>query len=254
MKKTAIVGDVHGEAEILTYLLDELSDRHNVTPENYNFVFVGDLVDRGPRSAEVVSTVRKMVAEGSAFCVLGNHDEMFLQVLLLYRQDLFLSAGLDPEEHASIVDDFRFAPDRILSHWIDQGGGKTIRSYRGNPLDPQTWDVPPEDIAFLAQLPLVWKMGDVTVTHARAHPQAITEGLIHRERPWDISAASRASLLWDRDRVESVSKGIHICGHTPRKTPVRDGRTREIDTGCVYGGTLTAYLVEDDLFLGLPCR
>jgi serine/threonine protein phosphatase 1 len=254
LKKTVVIGDIHGELDALTFLLEQLEQNHEVSPENHHIVFVGDLVDRGSRSAEVVSLVRSMADRGAAYCVLGNHDEMFLQVLLLFRRDLYITAGLDPEQHDSIVDHFRFAPDRILSHWVSQGGGKTIRSYQGVPSRPETWKVPPEDVAFLARLPLVWRRGEITVTHARAHPGAVAEGLLHPEAPWKISTPSRASLLWDRDPVESVSDGIHVCGHTPRKTPMRDGHTREIDTGCVYGGTLTAYIVEDDLFLGMPCR
>jgi hypothetical protein len=80
-----IVADVHGEIEALNHLLGHLGYREGGThPERRRLVFLGDLTDRGPDSPAVVALVRKLVDDGLAQCVLGNHD---LNVLLGERRD-----------------------------------------------------------------------------------------------------------------------------------------------------------------------
>lgn len=70
-----IVGDVHGEIEALGSLLSHLGyDADGCHPEGRHLVFVGDLVDRGPDSPQVVRRVARMVRSGNAFAVLGNHE------------------------------------------------------------------------------------------------------------------------------------------------------------------------------------
>lgn len=78
-----VVGDVHGELDVLESLLARLGyrGRDGGHPEGRTLVFVGDLVDRGPKSLAVVERVRELVEAGRARCVLGNHE---LNVL---RQD-----------------------------------------------------------------------------------------------------------------------------------------------------------------------
>ncbi len=75
-----IVGDVHGEIDPLRILLSQLgydeSGRHN---DNRRLVFVGDLVDRGPDSPAVLELVMRLVNNGSAQCVLGNHEMNLLR-------------------------------------------------------------------------------------------------------------------------------------------------------------------------------
>jgi hypothetical protein len=70
-----IIGDVHGEIESLEALLHVLGySRHGRHPEGRRLAFVGDLVDRGPDSAAVVRLVSRLIDEGTAQCVLGNHE------------------------------------------------------------------------------------------------------------------------------------------------------------------------------------
>ncbi len=252
-RQTVVIGDVHGHLSALTSLLESLYGEYGVTGDTHDIVLVGDLVDRGPDSAGTVAFVREKVRDGTLHCIMGNHDEMFLQVLLLQRPELFAEAGVDVDPLMPTVAEFAFAPDRVLEHWLSQGGRTTIRSYDGTPSQPGTWVIPPEDISFLASLPLIWHKNEIVVTHARATGSAIAEAERKLDDPWRVSPPSRTSLLWNRDTVPSVTTGVHVCGHTPRTAPLRDGRSVEIDTGCVYGGTLTAFFVEEDLILGLPC-
>ena len=79
-----IVGDVHGCYDELTELLgllgyqpDEVSAMRH--PDGRRLVFVGDLVDRGPKIVAAVTLARRMVEAGQAFCVPGNHDNKLLR-------------------------------------------------------------------------------------------------------------------------------------------------------------------------------
>lgn len=77
-----LIGDVHCCFDELQELLMKLgyqvqkNDKYNVThPEGRKVIFVGDLVDRGPKTPEVLRIVMDMVGSGAAFCVNGNHDD-----------------------------------------------------------------------------------------------------------------------------------------------------------------------------------
>ncbi len=80
-----LIGDVHGDADRLTRLLGILGYQHaggaNSHPDGRRAVFVGDLVDRGPKIAETLRIVRAMVEAGAALMVLGNHEFNLLALL-----------------------------------------------------------------------------------------------------------------------------------------------------------------------------
>jgi hypothetical protein len=79
-----IVGDVHGEIEVLSLLMRHLGyDEDGSHREGRRLVFVGDLTDRGPDSPAVVRLVQRFIDMGRAQCVLGNHD---LNILLGHRK------------------------------------------------------------------------------------------------------------------------------------------------------------------------
>ena len=93
-----IIGDVHGCATELERLLDRLGYRLQAdqvwrSPDGRTPVFVGDLVDRGPRIADTLRIVMRMVAAGVAFAVPGNHDMQF--ALRLAGEDVPVVYGMD---------------------------------------------------------------------------------------------------------------------------------------------------------------
>ncbi len=75
IRDTAFIGDVHGCHGLLVELLAKLEAKGTK-----NLVFLGDLVDRGPHPYEVVETVAKLVLEGKARALVGNHDWKFLRM------------------------------------------------------------------------------------------------------------------------------------------------------------------------------
>lgn len=219
-----IVGDLHGCIDEFCTLLDRLgyeirwiSERGTrsatVTPPNgRTLVLVGDLVDRGPNSVDVLRIVMSMTLRGRALCVPGNHDAKFLRWL----------------EGRNVV----------TSHGLDA----TITQVAG---EPAVWR---EDVRrFLSGLPLhVWlDEGRLVVTHAgiQDHMFGRTD---QRTRSFCLYGDTAGGLDSDgmpiRYHWAARYRGATsiVYGHTPVETPVWINNTLCLDTGCVFGGGLSA--------------
>ena len=147
-----IIGDLHGCHDELETLLHELGyapfeqdgsdlawgNRAFRHPEGRKAVFLGDLVDRGPRVVETLRTVHNMVAAGTALCVPGNHDVKFLRKLR--GKDVQIKHGLAesvaeldalPEEtrQAFVAAAAEFI-DGLISHYV-LDGGKLVVAHAG---------------------------------------------------------------------------------------------------------------------------
>lgn len=131
MTRRIFIGDIHGHYNALMQLLDAIA------PDLEDSVyFVGDLIDRGPQSAQVVD----FVMENNYPCILGNHEQMLLDIL----------------ETPDIPHHFRQA-------WLYSGGQATLESYGDE-------GIPPEQIQWLKNLPYYLDLGDVWLVHAGVHP------------------------------------------------------------------------------------
>jgi polynucleotide kinase-phosphatase len=212
-----IIGDVHGCYDDLIELLEKLGydttePTRIATPAGRKAVFLGDLVDRGPKSYEVLRLVYGMVQSGKALCVPGNHDVKLLRKLR--GKNVQLTHGLaetmrqlEPlgAEHLKVIADFI---DSLVGHYV---------------LDD----------------------GKLVVGHA-----GLKERYIGR-----ASRRVREFALYGETTGETDEFGLPVrhnwaaeyrggaavvYGHTP--VPEADwlNRTINIDTGCVFGGKLTA--------------
>ncbi len=129
-RRRIIIGDVHGHYDGLVALLDQISP---VAGDEVHFL--GDLIDRGPRSADVIDLVCKEKFQ----CLLGNHEHMLLQS---FPQDGYSEA---------------------LQAWLYSGGNTTIASYRD-------WDQLLVHLEWVKSLPLYRDLGDAWLVHAGLHP------------------------------------------------------------------------------------
>ncbi len=207
---TWAIGDVHGCLDKLRRLWAEIGPG-----PGDRVVFLGDLIDRGPDSRGVLSFVREANRHGvSVVALRGNHEQMCL------------------DWHTTR------AP-AAWSMWRTNGGRDTLESY-GVPVEGGVplGDLPPDDIAFLASMPRLYREGAVVFVHAGLRPGVPLE----RQDPDD--------LIWIRDafyrNADQVPHRV-VFGHTPFPEVFRSGRVVGIDTGAVYGGwisrlgRLTAY-------------
>lgn len=205
MKKIYIIGDVHGCYFTLLDLLKRLED-------NSRIIFVGDLCDRGLYSKEVINLIIKNKYE----VILGNHEDFMLR---------------------HIDDYFSNKPNR----WYDNhqiGGRETIDSYKDDE------DTLLEHIKYLKKLPRYLLVDNYFITHGLGLPYFkrrdikdtdIQDGLIK-------ARLSDETTKWgyDWEKTWRDYSTINVFGHTHNKEVVIGKNYYCIDTGCVYGGKLTA--------------
>jgi len=139
-----IIGDVHGHLDQLVALLRQLGYRDQNQAWRHpgrQAIFVGDLVDRGPRQVDTVMTVRRMVDAGSARCILGNHE---FNAVAWFTPDRshpgeYLrphAKGDNRQQHAAFLAEVEGQPlhaelvgwFRTLPLWIDAGGIRVVHA------------------------------------------------------------------------------------------------------------------------------
>lgn len=201
-KKIAVIGDIHGCCTNLQKLYEKVLAR---TDEVYS---VGDLVDRGSHSKEVV----QFCIDNGISPVMGNHEEMLLEAIENFEG----KKGQGPE----------FGP----SSWLHNGGSKTISSYTGNRFSKLADFVEAfkqsGHAGFISGLPLQIELDECIITHG---------GIVTGQTP--------ESCLWNRDEP-SVLEKFQVFGHTPnRKAVHKHSHYINIDTGCVFWGTLSAAVI-----------
>ncbi len=231
-----VIGDVHGCARELALLLRRLgyerpSPRHAFRhPQGRRAVLLGDLVDRGPQVVEAARIAMRMVAAGTALCVPGNHD-------------VALARALDGRGGTA-------APTL--------GRRKSLEQVRALPAAARRRFVAGFR-AFVASLPphLVLDGGRLAVAHA-----GLKRGHIGR----DSEEARRFALLGEttgevdryglpvRVKWAQAYRGrtLVVYGHTSVPEPEWVNNTVNIDTGCVYGGRLTALRYPEMEIVALP--
>ena len=220
-----IIGDVHGCFTELRELLTKLGydiTKHRDRTKNYGYtiknpkgrttVFVGDLVDRGPASNEVLRLVMSMVKNNQALCVAGNHDDKLKRKLegrnVQIKHGLAETLEQLASEPASFIDEAKEFLDGLISHYM-LDGGKLCVAHAGLREDMQGRTSGPARAFAL--------YGDTT-------GEIDTFGLPVRYN-------------WAQDYN---GKALVVYGHTPVKQATWLNNTVDIDTGCVFGGTLTA--------------
>ncbi len=217
------IGDIHGETAKLD-LLHELirADVARRAATRKIVVYLGDYVDRGSDSAGVVDRLIADTLPGfERVFLMGNHEDFLLQFLDV--------AG-------------------AMSAWFLNGGLQTLESYDVDIAGYDAWMADPREVQsafrsclpdahvrFFQSLELHRIEGDYLFVHAGIRPG----------RP--LEAQSRADLLWIReDFLYSEADHGHVVvhGHTPRDAvEIRPNRIG-IDTGAVYGGKLTALVLD----------
>lgn len=215
--RTIIVGDIHGCHNEFAALLSKVE----LDVDGDKLILLGDIMDRGPDSYQVMMDVLRLKArmQDRLLHIMGNHEDMAID-------------GMDLGER-----------DR----WNRNGGGKTRKSFY------KAGDRLKKYVSYMRKLPLYYETDDWICVHAGITPEGLDE-------------TEREVFLWDRNiaRGRSYCGKLLIYGHTTMKEVLfqdDQGIRTDIlpdaknimpergsiclDTGCVYGGKLSAMIIQD---------
>lgn len=216
------IGDVHGRLDLLVELIDRIErDNSARGPADAQVIMLGDLVDRGPHSAEIVEYFINARPQFATFrFLMGNHEQAMLE-------------SLDE------------AGDPRATGWLRFGGMETLDSYdvpetayeaTGRLLsDALRRHVPSDHLAFLKTFEDKLTIGDYLFVHAGIRPGVSLD----KQRADD--------LLWIRREFlddETDHGYIVVHGHTVQEEPEFRANRIGIDTGAYRTGVLTALMLE----------
>lgn len=217
------IGDIHGRVDLLAELHGLIAEDAAGRPATRRIVVhLGDYVDRGSGSREVVSLLLERPLAGfESVNLLGNHEEFLLRFL----EDLSVGEA-----------------------WLMNGGAATLASYGIDPLarvpdeDPMPAlqrefgrRLPGRHLAFLRDLALNFRAGDYFFVHAGVLPGV------------PLDQQRREDMLWIRAAFldSSADHGaIVVHGHSIRRKPERRANRIGVDTGAYASGRLTALALE----------
>ena len=210
----AVIGDVHG----CYYTLKQLVEKIKTKYPDISIYCVGDLVDRGNFSFEVIEFVKSE----NINCVIGNHDYMF---------------------YSNMRDPFSI----MAKSWNYNGAETTVASYKEkiNRMD--------EHLDFIISEPLFYNFGDCFISHAGVSNKY--KQFFNNDVPSDKELDAifkkelddKNSILWTRGSLLNLGK-LQVVGHTHRKDVYHDSssNTLYIDTTAYGNNKLTAVIIDDN--------
>lgn len=205
LNRRIVIGDIHGCQRTLKKLIES-----KIKPEKDDSIyFVGDYIDRGPRSREVLDYLLNLKEKFNIFPVKGNHEDLFVKA---------------------------FSDDNYVPAWFQNGAAETLLSFdvpesKLNDYEALRY-IPEEYIHFLSGLPYYYDLKDYIIVHAGLNLTAP-----------DFFGDTHA-MLWSREikGINLLNEGTCIIhGHTPMPIITikpnlarKETRNLNIDAGCVY--------------------
>ncbi len=211
MTKTFVIADIHGCEQALEKLLDKIKSAFE---KEDKIIFLGDYIDRGPASRQVVEKIISLKRQSPHILTLmGNHEQMLLDFLAGQNQDAYLQYG----------------------------GLQTLQNYNWE-AGTRDYHIPTTHIHFFKELLPYWEDDNYIYVHAGLQPG------VH------LSRQNTNWLLWSRDtdnNKETDRGKTIIYGHTTHTKPLITPYKIGIDTGAVYGGKLTCLILPDLEFVSV---
>ncbi len=231
-QKHYIIGDVHGEYQTLLALVEKL-------PKDTRLIFVGDLINRGSQSKDVIDFVRN-----NAFCCIkGNHEEYLLKF-----GSNFLEGVQNKINNSSLIWAYTHLSSTLRSYGFLKRGSNKIT------INQESIDQMKEDMEWIEQLPVYFEFGQlkgyslpVVVTHA-----PVDKYWLFKDSHPDYFAFHAMN---NRNNPSSSAPIFNIYGHVPKDEVLIEKNFVSLDTGCGRGKDrkLSAYCVETKEIVSVGC-
>ncbi len=216
------VGDLHARYDLLEAFIKRVRDSQAIV------IFLGDIIDRGGDDLKVLNEICHMIGSpedyglSNVFCLLGNHEAMFIDALT--------------------------GPSSSLNLWLQNGGNF------------EQYDEMRDHLEWLTELPVYMTIGDTLFIHAGIYPGKDPFETINSGKADNI-LWMREPFLSMGPKFEDWNSDLKrvVFGHTP-KFGVGEGKPYTIpqgiciDTGAYWTGILTAYNVTQEVFMEFTCQ
>ena len=214
----AVIGDVHGCFYTLTNLIEKIEDEF----PQAKIYLVGDLIDRGKHSCEVID----FVEEKKFKFTLGNHEYMFLNY-------------------------FRFPSQFAKELWFNNGAELTLQSYE------KRTDRIEHHLKLVEKTPLFFNIDDCFISHAgisQLYSSMISKKILNDKKKlknlFSQHLMEDFGILWCRGPLMNIEK-LQVVGHTRMFEPkyIKEKNVLYIDTGAIGGNKLSAAIIENNNIL-----
>lgn len=223
------VGDIHGCLNQLIQLNKKIISQENFKKNDDIIIYLGDYIDRGLKSKQVIDELLKIETQGfKTYFLLGNHE--------------------------AILSDFLFKKKNNIKIWLDYGADQTFRSYGielveyiKDGFDDYIIDklrdaflkkLSSEHKNFFKNLKVKFEKGNYLFVHAGIDPRKSLLEQTTKDYLW-----SRSEIFFDKS---FKAEKIIVHGHTPEENIVNNLFRINIDTGCYFTGKLSSVCLNDE--------
>ena len=222
------IGDIHGCLNQLISIHDQIFNYKNYKKEEDLLIYIGDYIDRGPKSKQVIDQILQLKnKEIKTVFLMGNHEEMMIDFLFNKINNLenWLINGADQTFKSYDIEVVDFIKDGFEDHIIDKLR-KVLIEKLGN-----------EHFNFFNNLQLTFSVAKYLFVHAGIDPKK------------NLTDQSKQDYLWARSdeffHKDFKAEKIIVHGHTPGKNIVNFPYRINIDTGCYFSGKLSCVCLND---------
>ena len=223
------IGDIHGCLKQLISLQDKIINYPTYNKESDLIIYLGDYIDRGPNSKDVIQHILKLQKEKiNSIFLMGNHEQIMIDFVFNKINNLkyWLGLGADQTFRSYKIEIAEFIKDGFGDDNIDR-----LRSVLLNELSN-------EHIYFLKNLRLSYSVGKYLFVHGGINPEKALKDQDKMDFLW-----SRSNQFFDKNfKFEQII----IHGHTPEKEVINFPYRINVDTGCFFSGKLSCVCLNDN--------
>ena len=222
------IGDIHGCLKQLISLQKNILNTKNFKKDNDLLLYIGDYIDRGPHSKDVISQIIKLQKENiKSIFLMGNHEQVMIDFLFNKINNLkyWLNLGAAQTFKSYKIEVAEFIKDGFGDDKIDR-----LRSVLLNELSD-------EHIHFLKNLRLSYSVGNYLFVHAGINPEKTLKDQDKMDLLW-----SRSDKFFDKNfKFEKII----VHGHTPEEKVINFPYRINVDIGCFFSGKLSCVCLND---------